>query len=309
MVDLDRKLAAVALAHHAVITLDDVEAAGGDRRDAELRLRAGRWELVHDRVYRLAGVPWTFEAKVFAAVCAAGKGAVVSHFCAARLHGFGFAQALPELSVPRGRFHRPKGITVHTSTDLDRCEAVIVAGCIPVTDPARTLLDLAGRRLGDTMYVKAVKDARRKEIVEWHDLVVTLVKHARKGRRGIRRLRETNAAGTVDEELTETDSEDVAVALLREHGLEPTVQHEVRASDGRLVASMDIAFVPNKANFEIDGPVHDDPVVRAKDDERDHELRTRYGWLVRRIPHRVPLDEPRRFLAIVKETLSLRPNA
>ncbi|HUR77606.1 MAG TPA: hypothetical protein VMZ22_06650 [Acidimicrobiales bacterium] len=310
VVDLDRNLAAVALRQHSVVTLDDVERAGGDKFDVHLRVSAGRWILVHDRVYRLAGAPWTFEGRVFAAVCAAGDGAVVSHFCAARLHGFGFPTALVELAIKRGRFHRPKGATVHTSTDLDRCGVVLVAGCIPATDVARTLLDLAGSRLGDKLFVKVVTDARRMDLVDWHDLVVTLAKHARRGRRGIRRLRETIAAGTVDEGLTETDSELVAVALLAEGGFPtPTLQHVIRAVDGRVVARMDIAFVFQRANFEIDGPVHDDPAVAAKDDERDHELRTRYDWIVRRIPHRIPLDEPRRFLAIVRETLSLRPDS
>jgi hypothetical protein len=307
VVDLDRKLAAVALAHHGIITLADVLEAGGNQDYARSRVDAGRWEQVHRGVYHLAGAPFTYESEVFAAVCAAGKGAVVSQFCAARLHGIGFKRALVELTVPRGRFHRPKGIKVHTSTDLDRCDVVIVAGCIPVTDPDRTLLDMA-RRLKLKSHKKAIRDARRLELVDWHSLVITLAKHARRGRPGIKNFREYIVAASAVDGLTETDSEMVAVALLAEAGLPaPSVQHEVRARDGRIVARMDIAYVPNKTNFEIDGPIHKEPEVAAKDDERDHELRTRYGWLVRRIPHTIPLEEPRRFLAIVKETLALHP--
>ncbi len=306
MVDLDRALAAVAVRQHSVITLDDVYAAGGGKHDVHLRLDSGRWEYVYDRVYRLAGVPWTHEARVFGAVCAAGKGAVVSHFCAARLHGFGFPTAGLELSVQRGRFHRPEGVKVHTSSDLDRC-GIVIRECIPVTDPARTLLDVA-RRLGETSFAKAVSDARKMELVVWRDLSSCLAQHARKGRPGIRKLREAIAAGSVNDGISDTDSELVALALLRENGFpEPTLQHCVRAHDGRVVAKMDIAYVDRKINFEIDGSVHLDPVVRAKDDERDHELRARFGWIVRRIPWRVPLDEPRRFIGIARETLALRP--
>ena len=308
LVDFDRELAAIALSHHSIITLEDVARVGGDKYDAHWRLGRGRWIHVYDRVYRLAGAPFTYESQVYAAICAAGPAAVVSHFCAARLHGIGFTKALPELTVPRGRFHRPAGITVHTSTDLARCDTVMVAGCIPATDPNRTLLDMA-RRLRDTPLRNAINDARRLQIVDTSSLVRTLAAHARRGRPGIKRFRETLVATSAREALTETDSEEVAVALLKEHGFpEPTVQHEVRAADGRLVARMDIAYVQEKTNFEIDGPVHDDPEVGAKDEERDHELRARYGWTVRRIKHFIPLDQPRRFLAIVRDTLRHRPS-
>jgi len=307
LVDFDRNLAAIALAHQSIITLDDVVAAGGDRYDAHLRVDCGRWILVHDRVYRLAGAPFTYESHRYAAVCAAGVGAVASHFCAARLLGIGFAKALPELTVPRGRFHRPSGITVHTSTDLERCDVVIVAGCIPVTDPNRTLLDTA-RRLRTNSLTGLVNDARRLALVDSSSLVHTLVKHARRGRPGVKRFREVVVATSARDVMTETDSEAIAVALLKEHGFpDPAVQHELRAPDGRLVARMDIAYVEQRTNFEIDGPVHNDPEVAAKDDDRDHELRTRYGWTVRRIPHFIPLDEPRRFLAIVRDTLRQPP--
>ena len=306
MVDLDRKLAAVALAHHGIITLADVEAAGGNHNYVQARIDAGRWTVVHRGVYRLAGVAETYEAQVFAAICAAGPGAVASHFCAARLHGIGFARAIPELSIARGRFHRPKAITVHTSTDLESSSIVHIAGCIPTTDPNRTLLDLA-RRLRPNSLRHAVNDARRARLVDWQSLLATLVSHARRGRPGIRRFREVVARGVAENDLTETDSEQVAVALMREAGLpDPTLQHEVRAADGRVVARMDLAYVDLRINYEIDGSIHDDPDVAAKDDERDHELRTRYGWIVRRIPYRIPIDEPRRFLAIVRETLRLR---
>jgi len=301
---LDKALAGVALKQHSAITWRDVVKAGGTRDDVAWRLGEGAWDLVHHDVFRLAGVPWTYEAKVFCAVCAAGEGAMASHFCAARLHGAGFPTALVELSVPRSRFYRPKGITVHTSRDLDRCGAVMIEG-IPVTDPARMLLDIAAKPgLSETIVRDTVSDARRLDLVDWNGMLVSLAAHARRGRSGVKVLREAIVAGSAKDDLTETDSELVAVTLIRENGFpEPTLQHEVRAADGRLVARMDIAYVDRRINYEIDGPIHLLPEVRAKDDERDHELRTRYGWTVRRIPWTIPLYEPRRFVLIVRDTL------
>jgi hypothetical protein len=299
--DLDRRLAAVALDQHSLISLADVRAAGGAKEHAATRVIAGRWEQVHQTVFRIAGVPWTYEAQVLGSVMAAGPGAVASHLCAARLLGLGFTTASPELSIPRGRFHRPQGARVHQSTDLDRCEVEHRHG-IPLTDPARTLLDL-GRYLGPVALRRAVEQARRLDLVTWSDLVHCLVTHARQGRHGIRRFREVLATGMAIDEVTDTDSELLALTLIREHGLpEPSLHHRVRDGDGELLAEIDLAYVPWKAGIEIDGRVHLDPEVRMKDDARDHALR-RQGWTIRRVFSDIPVRHPQQFLQIVRALL------
>ena len=298
----DKKLAAIAAKYHSVITLADVADCGGRRHHAKARVAAGRWIKVHPGVYRLSGAPWTWEGKAYAAVRAAGDAAVASHQCAARLHGIAFSTALPEISVPRGTRIRLKGVIVHMSRDLDRGETMLVQH-IPVTDPARTTLDLA-RYIEGTLLRDAIETGRRLGLYNWHELIVCLVKHARKGRHGITRLRTAIAAGAVNDGITDTDSELVALSLIREHDLpEPTLQHRVWSANGRIVADMDFAYVDKRINYEIDGPIHLRPEVKAKDDERDHELRTVYGWTVRRIWYEIPLYQPRKFLQIVRETL------
>ena len=296
---LDRQLAAVAARQHCLVTLKDVRAAGGNAKHAERRVATGRWEFVFEGVYRLAGVPWTWEARVMALVLAR-PGAVASYLCAARLHEIGFGTAFPEVSIPRGRFHQADGLRVHTSTDLDRCQVVLRNG-IPTTDPARTLLDL-GRFIREPALAIAVKRARRQELVDWRDLIETLATHARKGRHGVTRLRNIIADGVALDDLTDTDSELAALSLLRERGFgEPAQQHRVYDSDGELLAAMDLAYVDKWVNFEIDGPVHLQPEVSIKDDDRDHMLRS-MGWTVRRIWYEIPVRQPEKFVQIVRET-------
>jgi very-short-patch-repair endonuclease len=204
--------------------------------------------------------------------------------------------------VPRGTRIRLSGVIVHMSRDLDRCESVYV-NHIPVTDPARTTLDLA-RYIDGTLLRDAIEDGRRLGLFNWHELIVCLVRHARKGRVGVCRLRTAIARGAVNDGITDTDSELIALCLIREHGLaEPTLQHRIWSDDGRIVADMDFAYLDDQVNFEIDGPVHLRPEVKAKDDERDHELRTVYQWTVRRIWYEIPLYQPRKFLQIVRDTL------
>lgn len=301
MTEIDAALAKLAAAQHCLIRLTDVTAVGGDRHLAYRRVRQSIWEECGHEVYRIAGVPWTYEARVLRSVFVAGDGAVASHFCAARLLGMGFPNAARELSVPRKRFHRPAGVTVHTSRDLDRCEVLERFG-IPLTEPARVLLDLAGTRLGPVALRRVVEQARRLGLVEWSDLGRILATHARQGRRGIRKLREVLAEASVNDGVTETDSELFALSLLREMEFgEPTLQHEVRDPDGELIASLDFAYLPDLVNFEVDGSVHLQEDVRRKDDARDAALRRR-GWTVRRIWYEIPLYEPAEFKRIVRET-------
>lgn len=297
----DARIAKIAVRQHCLVTLDDVRACGGTVDHAEQRVRAGRWHREFAGVYRLAGVPRTWDAQVMALVLAGGAGTCASHLCAARLHGIGFRAARPEVTVPRGRNFRPENQLVHTSTDLARCTIVLRNG-IPTTDVARTLLDL-GRYVRPTALARAVAAARQKGTVDWHGLAVCLATHARKGRHGVRNLHEVISAGARNDGISDTDSELMALALLREHGFpEPTLQHRLYDTDGATVAEMDIAYVPERVDFEINGPVHLLPEVIAKDDSRDHFVRG-LGWTVRRIWYEIPVHEPRKFLEIVRNTL------
>ncbi len=301
MKNIDRTLAAVAVKQHSLITLDDVIAAGGSKHLAMSRVESGRWEQVYEGVYRIAGVPWTYAARVLAAIFAAGEGAVASYMCAVRLHGWGFPNAPVEISIPRGRAFHAKDVRVHTSKDLGKCKTVMRDG-IPTTDPACTLLDL-GRYVGPLALARNVEQARRLELVTWHDLIVCVASHARRGRHGIRRMRHVIGVGAANDEVTDTDSELMAVSLLREHGFEePTLQHRIYDDDGILLTEMDIAYLDVMVNFEIDGDAHLQPDVRAKDDARDHLLRG-LGWTVRRIWWEIPVRRPEEFLRIVRDTL------
>lgn len=299
--DFDRRIAAIALVQHSLIRLVDVLGAGGTRSCVRQRVARGVWEFVAPGVYRIAGVPWTYEAEVLAAIFAAGDGAVASHRCAARLRGIGFRRAPVEISIPRGRHHRPSGVQVHTSTDLSLDTISTVDG-IPTTSAARTLLDLA-RYVRGLALTKAVEQARRAGLVTWQDLVAVLARHARQGRHGITRLREVTATGLRRDGLTDTDAELIAYVLLKEHGFDSFVlHHELRATDGELVADLDLADVEQRIDLELDGSVHRDMEVVRRDARRDSRVR-KMGWIVERVPNEVAVFEPNEFLRIVRQAI------
>ncbi len=283
MSTFDRAAAEIARRQHTLLTREDVVRIGGNADRIHRRLAAGRWQLVEPGVYRIAGGPMDWEARQLAAVLSAGPGAATSHLAAARLWGIpGFALAPPEISVPRhSRRPRPSVIR-HESTDLDRCQIVERAG-IPVTDPDRTLLDMA-RKVGLRRLQRSVEAMRRDGHVTWTSLSTCLFAHARRGRPGIRKLRAVLLIDAHREEITDTDMELLLLGAIREAGLpEPVVGYEVYDGD-RFVAKVDLALPELRIAIECDGSIHDLPEVRERDLVRQNDL-VLCGWLVLRISY------------------------
>ena len=103
-VTADVAVARIAGRQHGVFTRRQAMTAGSSAGQLDRRRRAGVWERVEPRVYRLAGSPPTWQQQLFTAVLAAGTGATVSHRAAAGLWGLdGVAPGAVELSLPRGR--------------------------------------------------------------------------------------------------------------------------------------------------------------------------------------------------------------
>jgi very-short-patch-repair endonuclease len=78
-----------------------------------------------------------------AAVLACGAGAVLSHESAAALYGLRDREGpWPDISVPERNRHRRKAINVHSRRPAALADST-THGSIPITSPARTLVDLA----------------------------------------------------------------------------------------------------------------------------------------------------------------------
>ena len=122
------------------------------------RLRAGRLHRVFPGVYAVGHRRQAPVDRAAAAVLACGDGAVLSHFSAAALWGWTRYWREPfEVAVPGDR--RPKQIRAHRIRDLSRMDRTRHSG-IPVTSPARTVLDCAPR-LDDDRLARLVDDALR----------------------------------------------------------------------------------------------------------------------------------------------------
>ena len=301
MPTLDDRLLPVFARQHWLVHLDDVIAAGGSQQAAAARVRSGRWQQAELAVYRLVGPPVTWESRQLALVLSAGHGAMASHVAAAALHGIsGFRRGTVEVSIARGREKRRRDAIVHTSTDLDRCQCVLVAG-IPTTDVERTLLDLA-RRVRPKRLLRAIEHCRRSGLVTWSSLIATLARHARRGRPGIRKLRAVILANADRREITDSDLELMVLGLFAEAGLPTPVLHH-RIYDGdRFVAEVDLAYPELKIAIELDGDIHLDPDVRERDLPRQNDL-ILLGWTVLRFSWMRLRDHPERVVAEVRAAI------
>ena len=209
--------------------------------------------------------------------------AALSHRAAGVLHRLvGFTRAKVEVVVPRNRKRvRSDRIVVHWTQDPIPNEDITTIDGIPVTKPARTLLDLATVE-PEEVVERCLDDALRRRLVSLPFLERWLADPRRERHRGtsiLRRLVEARATiGTTDSPL-----ETHVLRLLREEGLPiPMLQYEVR--DGaRFVARVDFAYPDERVAIEADGfRYHDDR--RGFDDERarGNDLEA-LGWRVLRV--------------------------
>ncbi len=178
----------------------------------------------------------------------AGPGAVVSHRSAAVVWGVsGFRPGPLEITVPAGRSGRNSLARVHRSDRLPARDST-TRQRIPVTRPARTIVDLAGR-VGPELLEEAVDDVLCRRLVPLDKLRRRADELGR--RRGSRALRTVLEAWTPGA-LPAGVAEMRIVRRLLAAGLpEPERQHEIR-QDGELVARVDLAYPAERVAIELD---------------------------------------------------------
>ncbi len=281
----------ISSGQHALITLDQARAEAMTARAARHQVDMGRWVRSHLGVYRVAGAPASWRQDLMAACLAAGEGAMASHRSAARLWGL-IGEEVLEVSISRPGCHRLPGVIVHRSTDLHTTRALRCDG-IPVTPPARTLVDL-GAVVHERVVERALDTALVRHLVTLNELRATLDLLGRKGRRGAGVLR----CLLDDRSDAAAGSESVLEArmwrLCRDHGLpEPVGQHEVR-NGRRLVGRVDFAFLRVRLAIEVDGYEHHASLRAFRHDRaRQNEL-VATGWTVLRFTWHDVTQQPER---------------
>lgn len=176
---------ALAGRQHGMVTRRDLLALGFSPMAIEHRIAKGRLHLVARGVYAVGWPRLTRERRWVAAVLACGKGATLSHRSAAALWGIGDEGHRIDISVRRRCLHRRAGVRARCRPSLPE-EDVVEHDGIPVTRPARTLLDLA-TELAAPALERAVNEADKHDLIDPEALRVAV--DAFSGEPGVRPLR------------------------------------------------------------------------------------------------------------------------
>jgi predicted transcriptional regulator of viral defense system len=177
---------ALAGRQHGIVTRRDLLGLGFSPEAIAHRIAKGRLHPVARGVYAVGWPRLTRERRWMAAVLACGERATLSHHSAAALWDIGEERrGLVDVSVRRRCEHRRAGIRAMSRPSLPK-EDITRRDDIPVTSPARTLLDLA-TELGTTALERAVSEADKRDLIDPEALRAALDGYA--GEPGVRRLR------------------------------------------------------------------------------------------------------------------------
>jgi very-short-patch-repair endonuclease len=289
----DERLEQRAARQYGLFTLAEAESCGVGPKAVYRRVSRGRYRREQPGVFALAGAPESWERSALAACLSAGEEAVASHRTAARIWGLtDHSDDIIELTVLRRRLPRTHGVTIHRSTDLVADHAT-VRKRIPVTNPLRTMVDLAAVLSADE-----VEDALDAGLAYPSLFSVAAVgamreRLARPGRPGagvLRRVLEERALGNA---LSDSRLERQMAELLRRAGLPPAAFHfVVLTPGGAFLAEVDFAYPEIRLAIEVDGfGVHGTPRAMAKDFVRQNGL-VPYGWHVLRFTWRQVVRQP-----------------
>ena len=160
----ERRYRAVAGRQEGVIDRASLRAAGLSER--QIDFRAGSGELVrrHEGIYQVAGAPWTFRARVRAALLAGGASAFVSHWTAAVLTGLRLREPeVIDISLLSGHCGRPDGVRVHRPINVPRGDIWLRNG-LRMSIPCRIICELAATApRADVEY--AIQEAAARQLV------------------------------------------------------------------------------------------------------------------------------------------------
>jgi very-short-patch-repair endonuclease len=255
--------------------------------------RRGQLVRLQTSVFAFAGSPETWERSVMAACFGGGHRAVASHRTAARIWGLADkSDDTVEITGPRGQLPRLRGVIVHRSTDLAP-EFTTVRRRIPVTNPLRTMVDLAAVLPPDKVEDALDAGLRWPALFSVAAVETTLNKLAGRGRRGAGLLRRVLEEREFGNAVSDSELEQRMSRLLRRAGLPAAVFHYVVCTPaGLFLGEVDFAYPEVKLAIEVDGfEVHGTPRAMAKDFVRQNGL-VPYGWHVLRFTWSQVRDEP-----------------
>lgn len=266
------------------------------------RLESGRWESLHRGVYRIAGLPGSWQQSLMAACLLGGSGSAASHRAAGELWELdGVPAGFLEITTPR-QINRPPLIAHRTPLDSKR---IVYRRELPVTDVARTLLDL-GSVLSDADLELAFESALRRRLTDIDSMVHVLLERGRSGRNGTRAWRELLEKRDPTLKPTDSSFETLLSRLIdRFHLPRPVRQLQIRDELGNHVKRVDFAYPAQRVAIEADSVEFHMSHEAFREDRRATNELTSLGWTVLRFTYWEVAHRAEQVAETIRRTLRL----
>lgn len=288
---VDARIAATATTQHGLVTHPQLLRCGLTRHAVAHRVRTGGLIRLSRGVYAVGHLALGWPGERFAAVLGCGPAGVLSHADAATGTRLLAPQPGP-IHVTCGSGHRlgPEGVIVHRAQLA--AGDIVRLGPIPMTSPARTLLDLAAA--GDErLLTQALREAQARRLIRPADLLRRCDR-----RRGARLLRQALES---EPGITRSEAERRLMRLLGRAGL-PAPLTNVRV--GRF--EVDLLFSDERLVLEVDGfASHGSRAAFERDRDRDAALAA-LGYEVMRFTWRAIVERPELVVARIAAVLARR---
>jgi very-short-patch-repair endonuclease len=262
----DHLIARSAAGQGGVVSHEQLVALGLSGQAIYRRVCCGRLHRLHRGVFAVGHGVLGVDARWWAAVLALGDGAFLSLHSAGDAHGVrASGSGLIDVSV-RGRAGRGRhaGIRVHRPRALPDDEVTTLCG-LPITTPARTLLDLAGAGLRGKPLETALDQAEQRRLLDFAELRALLARYPRRPGTRLLKAQLERYRDPVD---VRSELERLVYELCDAHGLPRPVQNTV--IEGRV---RDFYWSHWRLVVEADSySWHRSPSGLNDDRERDVEL-------------------------------------
>jgi very-short-patch-repair endonuclease len=289
---LGREVVRVAEQQHGVITRRQLGECGLTDQGIHRRVEDGRLWRVHQGVYAVGRPSLTFHGRLMAAVLSCGPGAAASHYAAGVLLGV-LKERGPRIDVtaPGSGGRRRRGAVIIHRSALPSAELTTVNG-VPVTSPARTVLDLA-QLLPRRQLERVIDEA------DYLRLDLSGVR-PRPGRRGSETLQKVLAQHRAGATRTRSELEERMLSALHRCGVPtPDVNSEIEGCE------VDFAWPDRRLIVETDGwAAHGTRGAFERDRRRDAQL-VAAGWRVLRVSFARLDREPAWVAERIREALAV----
>lgn len=286
-------------APYGVFTRREALTAGLSKKTIERRLMR-EWVALHPCVYSLRSYPGSWARDLYAA-CRWAKDGLASHRAAGALFELPGCDRSPiEITVTRCHLAPRSGIRMHHTNKLPKSHSGSVRQ-IPCTSLERTLLDL-GAVWPRVKVATALDDALRRGLVSVRSVDQCLGQVAKRGRRGVRGLRELLRERWLLASTPNSPLESRLFELIAASDLPlPECQYEIK--EDRFAARVDFCYPEEMLIIEADSwKHHSGRQDWSRDIDRRNQLSS-LGWRVLNLTWSDVTESPERTVGLIRRML------